>query len=134
MSRCPLSVCLVILMWACFMSSGKRYPVGVLNDTFMLTMTRTCLRPKSSSMRFGYSYSRDMRFSTYGLTSICFIFVLVLTLTIQDSYDGGNESSTLVSIIIFGRFIKTRNHYFPLRKGLSFTYMLSLHLLPLCTV
>jgi hypothetical protein len=38
------------------MSSGKRYPVGVLDDTYMLTMTRTCLGPKSSSMRFGYSY------------------------------------------------------------------------------
>jgi hypothetical protein len=25
-------------------------PVGVLNDTRMLTMTRTCLGPKSSSM------------------------------------------------------------------------------------
>jgi hypothetical protein len=99
------------------MSSGKRYPVGVLDDTCMLNMTRTCLGPKSSSMMFGYSYSRDMRFSTYGLTSICFIFVLALTLTIQDAYDGGNENSKLVSIIIFGRFIKTSNHYFPLRRA-----------------
>jgi hypothetical protein len=39
-----------------FMSSGKRYPIGVLDDTCMLTMTRTCLGPKSSSMRFGSSY------------------------------------------------------------------------------
>jgi hypothetical protein len=60
------------------------------------TMTRTCLGPKSSSMRFGYSYSRYMRFSTYDLSSICFIFVLALTLTIQDAYDRGNESSKLV--------------------------------------
>jgi hypothetical protein len=88
------------------MSSGKRYLIGVLYDTCMLTMTRTCLGPKSSSMRFGYSYSRDMRFSTYGLISICFIFVLALTLTIQDAYDGSNESSKLISTIIFGRFIK----------------------------
>jgi hypothetical protein len=56
MPRCSLSVCLVILMWTCSMSSGKRYPIGVLDDTCMLTMTRTCLGPKSSSMRFGYSY------------------------------------------------------------------------------
>jgi hypothetical protein len=56
MPRCSLSICLVILMWACSMSLGKRYPVGVLDDTYMLTMTRTCLGPKSSSMRFGYSY------------------------------------------------------------------------------
>jgi hypothetical protein len=47
---CPLSICLVILMWAYFMSSGKRYPVGVLDDTCMLTMTRTCLGLKSISM------------------------------------------------------------------------------------
>jgi hypothetical protein len=43
-----------------------------------------------------------MRFSTYDLLSICFIIVLALTLTIQDAYDRGNESSKLVSIIIFG--------------------------------
>jgi hypothetical protein len=30
------------------------------------------------------------------------MIVLALTLTIQDAYDGGNESSKLVSIIIFG--------------------------------
>jgi hypothetical protein len=51
-----------IVCWSCHfdvgcsMSSGKRYPIGVLDDTCMLTMTRTCLGPKSSSMRFGYSY------------------------------------------------------------------------------
>jgi hypothetical protein len=47
-----------------------------------------------------------MRLSTYDLLSICFIIVLALTLTTQDAYDGGNESSKLVSIIIFWRFIK----------------------------
>jgi hypothetical protein len=31
-------------------------PLAVLNDTRILTMTRTCLGPKQSSMRFGYSY------------------------------------------------------------------------------
>jgi hypothetical protein len=87
-------------------SSGRRYPVGVLNDTCMLTMTRTCLGPKSSSMRFGCSYSWDMRFSTHDLSSIYRIFVLALTLTTQDAYDGGNESSKLISTIIFERFIK----------------------------
>jgi hypothetical protein len=84
------------------MSSGKRYPIGVLDDTCMLTMTRTCLGPKSSSMWFGYSYSWDMIFSTYDLLSICFILVLAFTLTTRDAYAGGNESSNLVSIIIFG--------------------------------
>jgi hypothetical protein len=35
---------------------GQEVPIGVLDDTCMLTMTRTCLGPKSSSIRFGYSY------------------------------------------------------------------------------
>jgi hypothetical protein len=47
-----------------------------------------------------------MRFSTYDLSSIYLIFVLALTLTTQDAYDGGNEGSKLISTIIFGRFIK----------------------------
>jgi hypothetical protein len=38
------------------MSSGRRYPVGVFEDICILTMTRTCLGSKQSSMRFGYSY------------------------------------------------------------------------------
>jgi hypothetical protein len=55
---------------------------------------------------FKYSYSRDMRFLTYDLSSIYLIFVLTLTLTTQDAYDRGNESSKVISTIIFGRFIK----------------------------
>jgi hypothetical protein len=47
-----------------------------------------------------------MRFSTYGLSSIYLIFALTLTLTTQDANDRGNESSKLISTIIFGRFIK----------------------------
>jgi hypothetical protein len=43
-----------------------------------------------------------MRLSIYDLLSIYFIIVLALTLTTQDAYDGGNESSKLVSITIFG--------------------------------
>jgi hypothetical protein len=31
-------------------------PLTVLDDTYILTMTRTCLGPKQSNMRFGYSY------------------------------------------------------------------------------
>jgi hypothetical protein len=82
---------------------------------------------------FKYLCSLDMRFSTYDLSSICLIFVLALSLTTQDAYDGGNESSNLVSTIIFGRFIKTCNHCFPLRRAFLLLFMLSLHLLPLCT-
>jgi hypothetical protein len=47
-----------------------------------------------------------MRFSTYDLLRIYLIFILALNLTTQDAYDGGNESSKLISTIIFGRFIK----------------------------
>jgi hypothetical protein len=43
-----------------------------------------------------------MRFSTYDLSSIYLIFVLAFTLTTQDAYDGDNESSKIVSTIIFG--------------------------------
>jgi hypothetical protein len=35
------------------------------------------------------------------MSSICFVIVLALTLTIQDAYDGDNKSSKLVSTIIF---------------------------------
>jgi hypothetical protein len=47
-----------------------------------------------------------MRFSTYELSRIYLIIALTLTLTIQDAYDRGNESSKLISTIIFGTFIK----------------------------
>jgi hypothetical protein len=47
-----------------------------------------------------------MRFSTYDLSSIYLIFALILTLTTQDVYDRGNESSKLISTIIFRRFLK----------------------------
>jgi hypothetical protein len=98
------------------MSSGKRYRVGIFDDTCMLTMTITCLRPKSSSMRFGYSYFTGHETFNYDLLSIYFIIILALTLTTQDAYDGGNEISKLVSIIIFGG-LKTCNHYFPPRRA-----------------
>jgi hypothetical protein len=55
---------------------------------------------------FKYSYSWDMRFSNYDLSRIYLIFVLALTLTTQHAYDRGNESSKLISTIIFERFIK----------------------------
>jgi hypothetical protein len=47
-----------------------------------------------------------MRFSNYDLASMYLIFALTLTLTSQDANDRGNESSKLISTIIFGRFMK----------------------------
>jgi hypothetical protein len=42
--------------------------LAVFDDTCMLTMTRTCLWPKSSSMRFGYSY-----FTGHEISSLWFV-------------------------------------------------------------
>ena len=80
---------------------GQEVPrVAVLDDTHILTMTRTYRDPKLSSMRCGYSFSRGMRFSTYDLSSIYLILANTLTLTIQDANDRGNESSKLSSTIL----------------------------------
>ena len=80
---------------------GQEVPrVAVLDDTHILTMTRTYRDPKLSSMRCGYSFSRGMRLSTCDLSRIYFIFSITLTLTIQDANDRGNESSKLPSTIL----------------------------------
>jgi hypothetical protein len=76
--------------------------------------------------------SQHMRFSTYDLSSICFILALAFTLTIQDAYDGGQWELTASKYHNFLRFINLQS-LLPSTKGLSFTFMLSLHLLPLCT-
>jgi hypothetical protein len=70
---------------------------------------------------FRYSYSMDMRFSTYDLSSIYLIFALTLTLTTQDANNRGNDSSKLISTN-FWKVYKTCNHCFPLWKGLSFYF------------
>jgi hypothetical protein len=61
------------------------------------------------------------------------INILAFTLTIQDAYDGDNESSKLVSTIIFEGLYNLQS-LLPSAKGLSFTFMLSHHLLPLYTI
>jgi hypothetical protein len=134
MLRCSLSACPIIFMWACPCHRAWRYPVGgsrwyayIYNDKSLAWDS------KLSCMRFGYSYSWDTGFLTYDLSSICIIIALTLTLTIQDAYDGGNESSKPVSNIIFEGF-KTCNHCFPPRRAYLFTFMLSHHLLSLCTI
>ena len=81
-------------------------PLAVLDDTCILTMTRTYLGPKLSRMRFRYSYSRGMRFSTCDLQAYS-SFWLTLILTIEDAYDRGNESSKLISTILFWKIYKT---------------------------
>jgi hypothetical protein len=43
---------------------------GVLNDTHMLTMTRTYLGPKLGNMWCMYSYLRGVRLSIYDLSII----------------------------------------------------------------
>ena len=82
--RCSLSVCLVIMVWENSCAMGQEVPhVAVLDDTHILTMTRTRLDPKLSSMRWGYSIARGMRFSAYDLSSIYIILAITLTLTIS---------------------------------------------------
>jgi hypothetical protein len=107
MPRCSLTVYPVIWMWACSMSSGMEVP------RWRFSMIRVYLQWQELAWdlskvawSLGICTSRDTRFSTYDLSSICFIIVPALTLTIQDAYDGGNESSKLVSAIIFEGFVK----------------------------
>jgi hypothetical protein len=107
MPKCSLSVCPVILMWACSMSLGKEV------SHWWFSMIRVYLQwqelawdPKSSSMRFVYLYFTGHEVFNLWFVKHMLIIVLALTLTIQDAYDGGNESSKLVSTIIFWRFIK----------------------------
>jgi hypothetical protein len=54
--------------------------------------------------------NESSKLTTQDISHICtriyLIFILALTLTTQDAYDMGNESSKLINTIIFGRFIK----------------------------
>jgi hypothetical protein len=68
---------MLIVCLSCHFDMGKSLyhggggtPFGILNDTCMLTITRTYLGPKLSNMWFQYSYSRGVRHSTYDLSSI----------------------------------------------------------------
>jgi hypothetical protein len=101
-----------IICLSCHFDAGK-FPCHRAGGTSLaFSMIHVCLQWQelawdlSRLAWFKYSYSWDMRFSTYDLSSIYLIFVLALTITTQDAYDGGNESSKLVSTIISGRFIK----------------------------
>jgi hypothetical protein len=105
MPRCSLSICPVILMWACSMSSDKEVPC------WRFSMIRVYLQwqeltwdPKSSSMRFGYLYFTRHEVFNLWFVEHMLINVLAFTLTIQDAYDGGNGSSSKYHN--FWRFIK----------------------------
>jgi hypothetical protein len=103
MPRCSLLVCLVILMFSYHRAGGT---------LLAFSMIHVCLQWQELTWDlswlawFKYLYLWDMRFSTYDLSSIYLIFAVTLTLTTQDANDRGNESSNLISTIIFGRFIK----------------------------
>jgi hypothetical protein len=88
---------------------GLFYVIGQEVPRWQFSMIRVCLQWQELAWDLsrvawdlGIRTSRDTRFLTYDLLSVCFIIVLAFTLTIQDTYDGGNESSKLVTIIIFG--------------------------------
>jgi hypothetical protein len=117
-------VCAGKWSWTSTNKAHVRYTCHRTGGTLLaFSMIHVCLQWQelawdlSRLALFKYSYSRDMRFSTDDLSSTYLIFVLTLTLTTQDAYDGGNASSKLVSNIIFGRFIKTCNHSFPLQRA-----------------
>jgi hypothetical protein len=57
MPRCSLSVCPVILIWACSMSSGTEVPRWRFSMIHIyLQWQELAWDPKSNNMRFGYSY------------------------------------------------------------------------------
>jgi hypothetical protein len=57
MSTCSLSICPVILMWACSLSSGTEVPHWQFSMIHIyLQWQELAWDSKSSSMRFGYSY------------------------------------------------------------------------------
>jgi hypothetical protein len=122
MPRCSLSVCPVILMWVCSMSSGKEVPHWRFSMIHVyLQWQELAWDPKSSSMRFGYSYFTGHKVFNLWFLMNMLIIVLALTLTIQDAYDGGNESSKLVSTIIF-EGLSNLQSLLPSTKGLSCTF------------
>jgi hypothetical protein len=95
MPRCSLSVCPVILMWACSMSSGKEVP------RWRFSM----IHPKSSSMRFGYSYFTGHEVFNLWFVKHMLIIILAFTLTIQDPMMGQWELKAS-KYHNFWRFIK----------------------------
>ena len=103
---------------------GQEAPrVSVLDDTHILTMTRTYRDPKLSSMRCGYTFSRGMRFLTCDLSSIYLILAITLTLTIQDAVIGAmRDQSYQVPYFESLEVYKITNPSFPLRRDLSFTF------------
>jgi hypothetical protein len=101
-----------IVCLSCHFDVGQFPYHRVGGTSLVFSMIHVCLQWQeltwdlSRLAWFRYSYSKDMRFSTYDLSSIYLIFALTLTLTTQDANDRGNESSKLISTIIFGSFIK----------------------------
>ena len=133
MLRCSLSVCLVILAWdysykSTSISLGKRYPVDG-SRWYMYTYNDKNLFGDLSWVAWGLG-TRIQEAWDFKLVICKHIahFLLTFTLTIQDDYDRSNESSKLISTILLGMFIKLVNLAYSV-KSLSFTFMLSLHLL-----
>jgi hypothetical protein len=101
-----------IVCLSCHFDVGQ-FPYHRAGGTLLaFSMILLCLQwqelasDQSRLVWFKYSYSWDMGFLNYDLSSIYLIFALALTLTTQDAYNGGNKSSKLISTIIFERFIK----------------------------
>jgi hypothetical protein len=85
----------------------RRYPVGG-SRWYVYTYNDKSLLGTLSKVAWdlGIRTSRDIRFSTYNLSSICIISIFALTLTIQDAYDGGQWELKASKYHNFWRFIK----------------------------
>jgi hypothetical protein len=93
-----------IFCLSCHFYVGLFHVIGQEIPRWQFSMIHVCLEWQELAWDLsrvawglGIRTSRDTRFSTYDLLSICLIIVLAFTLTIQDAYDGGNESWWLVS-------------------------------------
>jgi hypothetical protein len=80
MSRCSLSVCLVILVWESFHIIGQEVPrLRVSMILLYLQWQEFALYPELSNIRCRHLFPRGMRHSTYILSRALLIFSFTLT-------------------------------------------------------
>jgi hypothetical protein len=81
MSRCSLSICLIILVWESFHIIGQEVPRLRFSMILLYLKWQECaLFPKFSNIWCRHSFSRGMRRSTYILSRALLIFAFTLTI------------------------------------------------------
>ena len=103
---------------------GQEVPrVAVLDVTHILTMSRTYRDPKLSSMWWGYSFARGMRFSTYDLKHISHTCHHINLNHFKMPMIGAMRAQSYqVPYFESLEVYKLTNLCFPLRRGLSFNF------------